>query len=100
MMTCIGGEEICMYYHYQRTSHNHSQWDWTRWIREESESIVSDLEEEIQRRKDLDDPFDGTASGIFELLEHDTRALLIPLPEETQTAKVKSRKIASIAATY
>ena len=32
---------------------------WIRWIREESERIVSKLEEEIQRQNDLDDPFDG-----------------------------------------
>ena len=32
---------------------------WIRWIREESERIVSELEEEIQRRNDPDDPFDG-----------------------------------------
>ena len=31
---------------------------WIRWIREESEKIVSDLEEEIKRRNDPDDPFD------------------------------------------
>ena len=53
-----------------------------RWIREESEKIVSDLEEEIRRQNELDDPFDGTASGIFDYLEHDTRTPLIPLPDE------------------
>ena len=55
---------------------------WIRWIKEESERIVSKLEEEIKRRNDLDDPFDGTTSLIYEPLEHDTRAPLIPLPKE------------------
>ena len=55
---------------------------WIRWIREESERIVSELEEEIKRRTDPDDPFDGMASGIYEPLVYDTRAPLIPLPEE------------------
>ena len=62
---------------------------WIRWIREESEQIVGDLEEEIKRQKDPDDPFDGMASGIFEPLEHDTRAPLIPLPEEKKPIQHK-----------
>ena len=64
---------------------------WIRWIREESERIVGDLEEEMQRQKDLDNPFDGTASGIFESLEHDTRAPLIPLPEENKPKQHKQK---------
>ena len=67
-----------------------SVWIW--WIREESEKIVSDLEEEIKRRNNLDDPFDGTASGVFDPLEHDTRTPLIPLPEEKKPTQHK-RKI-------
>ena len=46
----------------------------------------------MQRRRDPDNPFDGTASGIFEPLEHDTRAPLIPLPEE-KGPKENRRKI-------
>ena len=64
---------------------------WIRWIREESEKIVSDLEEEIRRRNDPDDPFDGTASGIFEPLEHDTRTPLIPLPKEKKSTERKQK---------
>ena len=55
---------------------------WIKWIREESERIVKDLEEEMKPRNDPDDPFDGTASGIFNPLEFDTRPPLIPLPEQ------------------
>ena len=62
---------------------------WIRWIREESEKIVGDLEEEIRRRNDPDDPFDGTASGMFDPLEHDTRTPLIPLPEEKKPTQRK-----------
>ena len=62
---------------------------WIRWLREESERIVSDLEEEIKRQNDPDDPFDGTASGIFNPLEHDTRSPLIPLPEQKKPIQHK-----------
>ena len=62
---------------------------WIRWIREESEKIVSDVEEEIKRWNDPDDPFDRTASGILEPLEHDTRAPLIPLPNEKKSTECK-----------
>ena len=65
---------------------------WIRWIREESEKIVSDLEEEIKRRNNPDDPFDGTASGILEPLEQDTTTPLIPLPKEKKSTECK-RKI-------
>ena len=64
---------------------------WIRWIREESERIVGDLEEEIKRRHDLDDPFDGMASGIFNPLEHDTRTPLIPLPEQKKPFQHKRK---------
>ena len=64
---------------------------WIRWIREESERIVGDLEEEIKRRHDPDDPFDGTASGIFNPLEHDTRMPLIPLPEQKKPSQHKRK---------
>ena len=64
---------------------------WIRWIKEESERIVSDVEEEIKRRNDLDDPFDRTASGILEPLEHDTRAPLIPLPNEKKSTERKRK---------
>ena len=53
--------------------------------------IVSALEEEITRRNDPDDPFDGTASGIFEPLEHDTRTPLIPLPKEKKSSEHKQK---------
>ena len=46
----------------------------------------------MQRRQDPDNPFDGTASGVFEPLEHDTREPLIPLPKEGEATK-KGRKI-------
>ena len=64
---------------------------WIRWIREESEKIVSDVEEEIKRRNDPDDPFNRTASGILEPLEHDTRAPLIPLPNKKKSTERKRK---------
>ena len=64
---------------------------WIRWIREESERIVGKLEEEMKRQSDPDDPFDGKASGIFDPLEHGTRAPLIPLPEQKKPIQCKRK---------
>ena len=52
----------------------------------------------MQRRRDPDDPFDGTASGIFEPLEHDTRAPLIPLPNDGEsrvTGRISKKSLLS-----
>ena len=38
---------------------------WTNWIREETEEIMKQLEEERDSRSDPDDPFNGTANGVF-----------------------------------
>ena len=42
---------------------------WVQWIREESNEIIAAIDDEITRRQDPDDPFDGTASGIFPPLQ-------------------------------
>ena len=38
---------------------------WITWIRDESNELIAAIDEEITKRRDPDDPFDGTASGIF-----------------------------------
>ena len=38
---------------------------WTTWIRTETNKIMMAVEEELQHAGDPDDPFDGTAGGIF-----------------------------------
>ena len=38
---------------------------WTNWIREETVEIMKQLEEERDSRSDPDDPFNGTANGVF-----------------------------------
>ena len=43
---------------------------WVQWIREESNNLIAAIDDEITRRQDPDDPFDGTASGIFPALQH------------------------------
>ena len=43
---------------------------WVQWIREESNKLIAAIDDEITRRQDPDDPFDGTASGIFPALQH------------------------------
>ena len=42
---------------------------WTNWIREETDKIMKQLEEEEDSRSDPDDPFDGTANGVFHRLQ-------------------------------
>ena len=38
---------------------------WTNWIREETDEIMKQLEEERGSRSNPDDPFNGTANGVF-----------------------------------
>ena len=38
---------------------------WTKWIREEMDEIMKQLEEERDSRSDPDDPFNSTANGVF-----------------------------------
>ena len=40
-------------------------------MREESNELITAIDEEVTKRKDPDDPFDGTASGIFLPLRHE-----------------------------
>ena len=38
---------------------------WTNWICKETDEIMKQLEEERESRSDPDDPFNGTANGVF-----------------------------------
>ena len=38
---------------------------WTNWIREETDQVMKQLEEERDSRSDPDDPFNSTANGVF-----------------------------------
>ena len=55
---------------------------WTNWICEETEEIMKQLEEERDSRSDPDDPFNGTANGVFQPLQD-----LLSLPPPVQTPK-------------
>ena len=55
---------------------------WTNWIREETEEIMKQLEEERDSRNDPDDPFNGTANGVFLPLQDP-----LSLPPPVQTPK-------------
>ena len=55
---------------------------WTNWIREETDEIMKQLEEERDSRSDLDDPFNGTANGVFQPLQD-----LLSLPPPVQMPK-------------
>ena len=53
---------------------------WTNWIREETDEIMRQLEEERHSRSDPDDPFSGTANGVFQPLQD---PLSLPTPVQT-----------------
>ena len=55
---------------------------WTNWIREETEEIMKQLEEEKDSRSDPDYPFNGTANGVFHPLQDP-----LSLPPPVQTPK-------------
>ena len=55
---------------------------WTNWIREETDEIMKQLEEERDSRTDPDDPFNGTANGVFQPLQ-----VPLSLPPPVQTPK-------------
>ena len=45
---------------------------WTNWIREETDQVMKQLEEERDSRSDPDDPFNGTANGEYSQSTHPT----------------------------
>ena len=55
---------------------------WTHWIRGETDEIMKQLEEERDSRIDPDDPFNGTANGVFQPLQDP-----LSLPPSVQTPK-------------
>ena len=55
---------------------------WTNWICEEMDEIMKQLEEERESRSDPDDPFNGTANGVFRPLQDP-----LSLPPPVQTPK-------------
>ena len=54
----------------------------TNWIHEETDEIMKQLEEERDSRSDPDDPFNGTANGVFQPLQD-----LLSLPPPVQMPK-------------
>ena len=55
---------------------------WTNWIREETEEIMKQLEEQRDSRSNPGDPFNGTANGVFLPLQDP-----LSLPPPVQTPK-------------
>ena len=55
---------------------------WTNWIWEETDQVMKQLEEERDSRSDPDDPFNGTANGVFLPLQDP-----LSLPPPVQTPK-------------
>ena len=59
---------------------------WTNWICEETDEIMKQLEEERDSRSDPDDPFNGTANGVFLPLQ-DPLSLSPPVQTPKKTRK-------------
>ena len=55
---------------------------WTNWICEETNLVMSQLEEELEARADPDDPFNGSANGVYQPLQEN-----FSLPPPIQTPK-------------
>ena len=53
---------------------------WTNWIREETNTVMNQLDEELEARGDPDDPFNGSANGIYQPLP---TSLTLPPPVQT-----------------
>ena len=62
---------------------------WVQWIRDESNRLINAIDEEITRCQDPDDPFDGTASGIFPPLQN------IVVTQQQVVSNVQSNQIKS-----
>ena len=61
---------------------------WVQWLRDESIKLITAIDEEISRHQDPDDPFDGTASGIFPPLHEDEGSPQRPVPK-AQPSQIK-----------
>ena len=61
---------------------------WTNWIREETTTVMDQLDEELEARGDPDDPFNGSANGIFQPL---TTSLTLPPPVQTPNNRKDSK---------
>ena len=62
---------------------------WTNWIREETDEIMKQLEEERDSRSDPDDRFNGTANGVFLPLQE---SLSLPPPAQTPKRQENNSK--------
>ena len=60
---------------------------WTNWVREETEVVMNQLEEELEARGDPDDPFNGSANGVFQALVEN---FSLPPPIQTPRRQEKT----------
>ena len=58
---------------------------WTNWVREETEVVMNQLEEELVARGDPDNPFNGSANGVFQPLQENFS--IAPTLPNTQKTK-------------
>ena len=55
---------------------------WMNWVREETEVVMNQLEEELVASGDPDGPFNGSANGVFQPLQEN-----FSLPPPVQTSR-------------
>ena len=58
---------------------------WVTWIREETNIVMMMLDEEVTQEGDPDNPFNGTARGVFRLPPGRSNSLSLPPPVHTPT---------------
>ena len=63
---------------------------WVTWIRDETNTAMMMLDKEAAMEGDPDDPFNGTAGGVFELPPGRTNNLSLPPPVHTPTGNQRA----------
>ena len=61
---------------------------WTNWIREETTAVMNQLDEELEARGDPDDPFNGSADGVYQPLP---TSFSLPPPAQTPRRREVSK---------
>ena len=65
---------------------------WITWMRDESNELIAAIDEEITRRQDPDDPFDGTASGTFTPLQHENEVQQRQIDQQVDESKDRNSR--------
>ena len=74
---------------------------WIHWINTEAEKLQAEISEEIKQKQEPDNPFDGTAGGVFQPLVqdltetgHNTENNIPAINEESQVSEIEKEPTA------